>query len=326
MDLKGKRILVTGASGFIGSWLVQALLAEHAEPIAIVRDDVPGSMYLQEMCGKAVTLWGNLENYGLVERAINEYETEYILHLAAQTIVKIANHSPLSTFESNIKGTWNVLEASRQNDKVVKGIALASSDKAYGEHDVLPYTEDAPLKPNNPYDASKAAADLLAIAYAHTYAMQIGISRCGNVFGGGDLNFSRIVPVTIRSLLHNERPVIRSDGTYVRDYLYVEDVVQGYLQLLGKTVTSKFHGDVYNFSYQKPLTVLEIVETISKHMGKTNLKPMVKNEVSNEIKKQHLNSSKARKILQWSPQYNLEKGLKKTIEWYARYFVGDQND
>lgn len=318
MELKGKRVLVTGAAGFIGSWLIQALLDAKADPVAIVRDDVPDSIYFQECADKAITLHGNLEDYALVERAINEFETEYILHLGAQTIVKTANNSPLSTFESNIKGTWNLLEATRHHDKQIKGLVVASSDKAYGDHEVLPYNEKAPLNPHNPYDASKACADLLAITYAHTYSLKIGISRCGNVFGGGDLNFNRIVPGTIQSLLANEQPIIRSDGTYVRDYLYVKDVVQGYLKLLEKTVSSKLCGDVFNFSYEKPLNVLEIVDAISKQM-KSNLKPVIKNEVSNEIKKQYLDSSKARKVLKWSPTYDLDKGLKETIEWYTNF-------
>lgn len=323
MQLEGKRILVTGASGFIGSWLVHALLQQGAEPVALVRDDVPQSMYLRELAGNAITMHGPLENYALVERAINEYEVEYILHLGAQTIVKTANASPLSTFESNIKGTWNVLEAARQHTGSIKGLVIASSDKAYGDHEKLPYAEDAPLQPHSPYDASKACGDVLAIAYAHTYGLPIGISRCGNVFGGGDMNFNRIIPGTIRSLLANERPVIRSDGTYVRDYLYVKDVVQAYLKLLEYTVNKKPNAEVFNFSYARPLSVLELVALIARAMKKTGLQPIVKNEVKNEIHRQYLDSSKARNVLGWKPVYNLEKGLDETIAWYTE-FLGKQ--
>ena len=318
MGFRDKMILVTGASGFIGSWLIEALLEQNAEPVTIVRDDVPTSMYFNGADKKAITIHGNLENYALVERVINEYEIGYILNLGAQAIVKTANNSPLSTFESNIKGTWNVLEAARHHDKMIKALVIASSDKAYGDHEKLPYAEDMPLQPHNPYDASKACADMLAISYASTYGMKIGISRCGNVFGGGDLNFSRIVPGTIRSLFFNERPMIRSDGGYVRDYLYVKDVVQSYLKLLEKTEEKKFQGEVFNFSYERPLSVLEIVAMVSKLMKK-GLKPDVKNMALKEIKKQYLSCKKSRDALGWKPAYDLESGLSETIDWYSSF-------
>jgi len=322
MDWKTKRVLVTGASGFIGSYLVQALVDGGADVVALVRDDVPDSMYARLFMGNAITIHGDMEQYAIVERAINEYEIEYVFHLGAQTIVKIANASPLSTFKSNIEGTWNVLEAVRQHDEHVKATVIASSDKAYGEHEKLPYVEDMPLQPSAPYDTSKACADMLARTYAHTYGLRIGISRCGNVFGGGDLNFSRIVPGTIRSLYFNERPVIRSDGTYVRDYVYVKDVVQHYIRLLEKTDEMKLRGDVFNCSYGNPLSVLDIVAKIAQRMKK-NISPDIRNTASNEIKKQYLDARKARTVLGWKPAYTLEKGLDETIEWYEK-FLGNR--
>ena len=315
-----KNVLVTGATGLVGSWFTTNLVSKKALVVAFVRDFVPASMFFSESASPSVTVvHGNLEDICSLERTINEYNIEVVIHLGAQTIVGTANTSPLSTFKSNILGTWNVLEACRLHDKTVKSIVIASSDKAYGDQDTLPYTEDSPLQGKNPYDASKSCADLLAQSYGKTYALPIGISRCGNFFGGGDLNFSRLVPGTIKSLYQNQAPVIRSDGKSVRDYIYIKDAVHAYCTLAEKTETQRFHGEAFNFSNEIQLNVLEMVNRITKLLGKTNIQPIVKNEAINEIKNQHLSAKKAKAVLGWKSQWGIEDGLKETIPWYVNY-------
>jgi CDP-glucose 4,6-dehydratase len=315
-----KKIFITGASGLVGSWLVKEMLNSNCDITCLIRDSVPGSMFFSEGLDKKVTIArGELESLRDVERAINEYEPEAVIHLGAQAIVGTANNSPVGTFNSNIAGTWNVLEACRLHDKTVKSIVIASSDKAYGEQERLPYTEDSPLNAANPYDASKACADILARAYGKTYSLPIGISRCGNFFGGGDMNFSRIVPATIKNTLANKPTAIRSDGSYVRDYIYVKDAVGAYMLLAKKTEEMKFHGDAFNFSNEIQLTVLEMVNRIMKLMGKS-IKPVIKNEAAGEIKKQHLSAKKARELLGWKSEWGIDRGLSETIGWYTEYF------
>jgi len=247
-------------------------------------------------------------------RILNEYEIDSVFHLAAQAIVRVANRSPLSTFESNIKGTWCMLEALRVEQGVAR-VVVASSDKAYGTQPLLPYTEEAPLLGGHPYDTSKACADLLAQSYARTYGLPIGITRCGNLFGGGDLNFDRLIPGTIHSLLRDEAPVIRSDGTYVRDYFYVKDAVDGYLLLAERLGDREFHGEAFNFSAEQPLTVRAVVELLADLM-QVRREPIVLNQARGEIHSQHLSSRKARERLQWVPRYPLQDGLRETIDWY----------
>lgn len=288
--------------------------------MAFVRDMVPSSWFFTGGYGqKATIVHGNLEDFHSIERTINEYEIEYVIHLGAQTIVGTANSSPLGTFYSNIAGTWNILEACRLHDKTIKSIVVASSDKAYGDQKKLPYTEDSPLQGKNPYDVSKSCADLLAQSYGKTYNLPIGISRCGNFFGGGDLNFSRIVPGTIRDLIQNTTPIIRSDGKSIRDYIYVKDAVDAYCVLAEKIESLRLHGDAFNFSNENQLTVLEMINKISKLMGK-NTKPIIKNEAHNEIKDQHLSAKKAKEILRWESKWSIDAGLVETITWYVDYF------
>jgi CDP-glucose 4,6-dehydratase len=262
---------------------------------------------------------GDICDQALLERILGEYEIDTVFHLAAQAIVTIANRNPISTFESNIKGTWSLLEASRRSP-AVKQIVLASSDKAYGDHDILPYSETTPLQGRHPYDVSKSCADLIAQTYAQTYKLPICITRCGNFYGGGDLNWNRIIPGTIRSVLRGERPIIRSDGSFIRDYFYVEDGAAAYM-LLAEAMAEQndLHGEAFNFSNEVQITVHELVRQILSFMEST-LKADILNQAGNEIKHQYLFAEKARKILGWTPLFNIESGLQKTISWYRDYF------
>jgi CDP-glucose 4,6-dehydratase len=266
---------------------------------------------------------GDVRQQEELERVLGEYEIDTVFHLAAQAIVGIANRNPVSTFDSNIRGTWALLEACRRSP-AVKQIIVASSDKAYGEHDVLPYAEDTPLQGRHPYDASKSCADLIAQSYAATFALPVAITRCGNFYGGGDLNWNRLVPGTIRALLRGERPVIRSDGLYVRDYFYVEDGAAAYT-LLAEQLAARpeLHGQAFNFSNELQLTVLDLVRTISGLMGVT-AEPDVRNEAGHEIRRQYLSAEKARRVLSWRPAFTLEEGLRRTIAWYRQYFAESQ--
>jgi CDP-glucose 4,6-dehydratase len=312
-----KRVLVTGATGLLGSALVKDLLKNKADVICLLRDWVPESeMFRNENVNDVTIVSGAITNQPLLERVLGEYEIETVFHLAAQTIVKVANNNPVSTFESNIKGTWTVLEACRRSPAVTS-IVVASSDKAYGTQPTLPYNEDMPLQGMYPYDVSKVCTDMIAQSYAQTYQLPIGITRCGNFYGPGDLNWNRIIPGTIRSVLRNQRPVIRSDGTTIRDYLFIEDAVKGYLRLAEfldgwKTVYS---GEAFNLSTETPITTFELVNTILSIMD-SDLEPVVLNRATNEIKEQWLSADKAHRLLNWYPLYHLDDGLRTTINWY----------
>ncbi len=317
---RGKNVFVTGCTGFLGAWLTQALVERGANVVGLVRDNVPRANFIKLGLDKQITtVRGEVENYFLLERAINEYEIDTVFHLAAQTIVTIANRNPLGTYATNINGTWNMLEACRRSP-LVKRIIVASSDKAYGEHEVLPYKEDAALKGPHPYDVSKSCADLLSLAYHATYKTPVCVTRCGNFYGGGDLNFNRIVPGTIRSVIYNERPIIRSDGTLIRDYIYVMDAVEAYIMLAEKMEKQDISGEAFNFSNETQINVLDITRKILEVMGRKDLEPNVLNEASGEIKHQYLSAEKARKALGWKPKYTLEAGLKETVKWYREYF------
>jgi len=317
---RNRPVLVTGASGLVGSWVVTRLLDLGAEVVCLVRDWVPTSQFVKSGAAeRAVIVRGDISDQPLLERTLGEYEIDTVIHLAAQTIVGIANRNPISTFEANIQGTWVLLEACRRSPRV-KQIVVASSDKAYGDQEILPYTEDTPLQGLHPYDVSKSCADLITQTYAHTYDLPVAITRCGNFYGGGDLNWNRIVPGTIRSLLHGERPVIRSDGSFVRDYFYVEDGVDAYLLLAERlAIQPELRGEAFNFSNEIQITVLDLVKRITTIMG-SDLQPDVRNEASNEIKFQYLSADKAREWLNWEPTYTLDDGLRHTIDWYRAYF------
>ncbi len=313
---RDRPVLVTGASGLVGGWLVQRLLNAGADVICLVRDWVPQSNLLQQQTLEKIKIVrGDLCDQALVERILGEYEIDTVIHLAAQTIVGIANRNPISTFESNIRGTWILLESCRRSP-AVKQIVIASSDKAYGDQVKLPYDETTPLQGIHPYDVSKSCADLIAQAYAHTYRLPIAITRCGNFYGGGDLNWSRVVPGTIRSLFRQERPIIRSDGTYIRDYFYVEDGAAAYM-LLAESLAANpdLRGEAFNFSNEIQVTVLELVRKIAQLMGST-LEPEIRGEAGNEIRHQYLSGEKARRILKWSPLFTLDSALENTIQWY----------
>jgi CDP-glucose 4,6-dehydratase len=319
MNWKDKNVFVTGANGFLGSWVTKALTEKGANVVIIVMDEIsdPPLDYMSDVYDKlSGIVSGNITDLATVERIFNEYEVSTCFHLAAQALVGIANKSPLSTFESNIKGTWNILEAARTS-KTFEGMVVASSDKAYGEHENLPYTEEFCLNALHPYDASKACADILSRTYFNTYGMGVAVTRCANIYGGGDLNFSRIVPDTLRSVLSDTSPIIRSDGTPVRDYMYIEDAVGAYLTLAENLEKAK--GEAFNFGTNSPISVLELVDKIIKISGKTHLKPTIKGEAKGEINRQYLYSEKAAKKLGWKPEYDLERGLEETIAWYGKY-------
>jgi len=316
---KNRNVFVTGCTGLLGSWLSKALVERGANVIGLIRDLVPKSNLNWNGFNKEITIVrGELEDYFLLERILNEYEIDTVFHLGAQAVVTIANKNPISTFESNIEGTWNILEACRRNP-LVKRIVVASSDKAYGEQK-LPYTEDMPLEGRYPYDASKSCADLICRSYFETYNLPVCITRCGNFYGGGDLNFNRIIPRTIRFMLNNEIPEMRSDGTCIRDYFYIEDLVEAYLLLAEKMEKLNIQGEAFNFGNEAKITVLELVNKIIKLMG-SKVKPKILNIVTHEIKHQYLSTKKAREILNWKPKFTLEQGLKRTIKWYSEQKV-----
>ena len=313
---RNRPVFVTGATGLVGGWLVKALLKLEADVVVLIRDWVPESSLIQDGAWNRTTIVrGDICDQVLLERLLGEYEIATVFHLAAQTIVPIANRNPMSTFETNTAGTWRLLESSRRSP-LVKQVVLASSDKAYGESQELPYLETMGLDAVHPYDVSKACADLISRCYAQTWGTPVVITRCGNFFGGGDLNWNRVVPGTIRSVLHGERPIIRSNGTPIRDYIYVEDAVSAYLTLAEKFAENPgLAGEAFNFSNETRLTVRELVNLTLELMG-SKLQPIVQNEAKSEISNQYLDSSKALRILAWRAVYGLHDGLKRTIEWY----------
>jgi CDP-glucose 4,6-dehydratase len=309
MTWRDKRVLVTGATGIVGSGLCRRLVALGAEVVILVRDWDPQSDLVRSGTIQSCrVVQGALEDYASLERAISEYEIGTVIHLGAQAIVGMALRSPLATFEANIRGTYNLLESCRVHRDLVKNVVVASSDKAYGDSDLLPYTEDMPLQGRHPYDVSKSCTDLLAHTYAHTYGLPVSIARCGNIYGGGDLNWSRIVPGTIRAALENRAPVLRSNGTNIRDYIFLEDVVDAYLVLALR-------------SHEDGVRVVEITQAVLHAMGREDLKPDIQSTAKAEIQDQYLDSAKARSRLGWKPTHTLEAGLAKTVPWY-RAFLG----
>ncbi len=317
---KDRPVFVTGATGLLGGRLVDRLVNAGADVVCLVRDWVPQSELIRSGTPARVKIVrGDVRNQALLERILGEYEIVSVAHLAAQTTVGVANRNPVSTLDVNIRGAWALLEACRRSP-VVRQVVIASSDKAYGDQEILPYTESTPLQGRHPYDVSKSCADLIAQAYAHTYGLPVCVTRCGNFFGGGDLNWNRIVPGTIRSIIRGERPVIRSDGTLIRDYIYVEDGAAAYTLLVERMAAQpELAGQAFNFSYGLRLTVLEIVTKLLKLMN-SPLEPDIRNEASNEIRNQYLDSAKAAAVLAWRPEFTLNEGLQATIAWYTRYF------
>lgn len=312
--------LVTGATGLVGGALVKRLLRNGADVVCLVRDWVPESELVRSgLLQQVKTVRGDVRDQALAERVLGEFEIDTVIHLAAQTLVPVANRNPVATFESNIQGTWALLEACRRSPKV-KQIVLASSDKAYGDAEVLPYDESTPLQGRHPYDVSKSCADLIAQSYAITYGLPVSVTRCGNFYGPGDLNWNRIIPGTIRSVQRGERPVIRSDGTLVRDYFFVEDGAAAYLLLAEKMASDPaLRGEAFNFSNETQVSVRELVDKVLSVMG-SRLAPEVRNEATNEIKHQSLSAKKARERLGWRPHFTLEEGLRRTVAWYSSFF------
>ena len=320
-----KRVLVTGASGMVGSWLTRWLAESGAYTVAFIADSDPQSELMRSGTINNVNVVnGRLENYDDIERAINNHEVDSIFHLGAQPIVGAADRAPRHTFESNIQGTWNLLDACRTLSPLVKRIVVASSDKAYGTQPVLPYTEDMSMNGDHPYEVSKSCTDLISTTYARTYGTPVTIARCGNIYGGGDLNWNRIVPGTFRSLLRGEQPVLRSDGTFIRDYLHVDDIVSAYLALGKQTDKPEFAGQGFNFSNESPLTVMQIYKAICVAADKSEITPNILNAASREIKDQYLDSTKAHNVLGWHASVSLEDGLTKSFEWYRKLLEGKQ--
>ena len=312
---------ITGATGLVGGWLVKSLVAAGADVVCLVRDWVPDCELVRSgHLDKVKVVRGDITDQELLERALGEHEIDTVIHLAAQTIVGIANRNPVSTFEANIAGTWRLLEACRRSPRV-KQIVIASSDKAYGDQETLPYDETTPLQGQHPYDVSKSCADLISYTYAKSYDLPVTITRCGNFYGGGDLNWNRIVPGTVRSILRGQAPVIRSDGSFIRDYFYVEDGAAAYM-LLAESMAKdpSLCGEAFNFSNELQVTVLDLTHKILGLMG-SDLTPEVRNEASNEIKHQYLSAAKARRMLDWEPLFTLDGGLEKTIRWYTEFLT-----
>jgi CDP-glucose 4,6-dehydratase len=314
---KDRPVFVTGATGLLGSWMARKLVDLGAYTVVLVRDWVPESELIANGAMSQVTVVrGDLTDQELLERVLNEYEIATVFHLAAQTIVGTANRGPVSTFESNVRGTWCLLDAARRLP-LIQQIVVASSDKAYGDHEKLPYDEGAPLQGRHPYDVSKSCVDLISQSYAYSFDMPITITRCGNLYGGGDLNWNRLIPGTIRSVLRGEQPIIRSDGTFIRDYFYVEDAAIAYIKLAEKmAANADINGHAFNFSNEIQVNVLDLTRQILKLMDREDIEPIVRDEVRNEIKHQYLSAEKARRVLDWRPEFSLEQGLERTIAWY----------
>jgi len=312
-----RRVLITGASGFIGSWLTLSLLERGAEVVILAKGNMRNSLLTAKMLKEVKAIAkADITDFLKTRKVFNKYKVDTCFHLAGQPIVGIANESPFPTFDANIKGTWNVLEAARQGG--VKRLIIASADKVYGEQGELPYTEKMPLSAVHPYGASKICAELLSRTYLNTYGLPVAILRASNTYGGGDLNFSRIIPGTIKSVLNNKNPVIRGDGSSLRDFIYITDIVNAYLILAESLHKENVKGEAFNFSSGRPVSILELVKMIIKISGRKGLKPRILDKVSpkNEISRQYLSIKKAGRVLGWHPQYDLEKGLKLTINWY----------
>jgi CDP-glucose 4,6-dehydratase len=318
---KDRNVLVTGCTGFLGWWLTADLLKKNANVVGLVRDIVPKAPFFLSGIEKQITVvHGSVEDYNVVERTINEYEIDTVFHLAAQAIVGVANRNPLPTFEANIKGTWLLLEACRHNPKVSR-VVVASSDKAYGEHENLPYEEHFPLQGTHPYDVSKSCADLISNTYHHNYGTPVCVTRCGNLFGPGDMNFNRIIPGTMLSIVNNNRPVIRSDGSPVRDYVFIQDIVNAYITLAERMEDKKLHGMAFNFGTGEPVSVLELTHKILRVAGREDLVPEILNNASGEILQQYLSSDRAKRLLAWEPGANLEQRLAETYDWYHNQYA-----
>lgn len=315
----GKRVLVTGCTGFVGGRLAHRLVDAGAIVFGLIWGADPNANFYREGLEKRVTcVPGDIRDLALLTNVLGHDHIDTVFHLAAQAIVTKANVSPQDTYDTNARGTWTLLEAARQISSL-RRVVVASTDKVYGEQESLPYRESSPLSATNPYDVSKVCADLIAQSYAKTFCLPVAVVRCGNIYGGGDLNFDRLIPGTIRAALQNKNPMLRSDGTFTRDYLYVDDAVEAYLRLAQALDHERFHGEAFNFGNEQPFPVLEVVARILDLTGRRNLTPVVQDVATAEIRNQYLSSAKARNELGWAPTYHLDSGLRETISWYEGF-------
>lgn len=314
-----RKVLITGHEGFLGSWLAKTLLVYGADIMGVDKVKNRPVSILKNLRHGMICIKGDIANLKLAGDAVDKHKPSVVFHLAAEAIVGEANKNPVKAFKSNIEGTWNILEASR-NKRFIRAVIIASSDKAYGAHDKLPYHEDAPLKGDHPYDASKSCADLIAHTYFNTYQLPVCITRCGNIYGEGDFHFSRIVPDAVCCAITGKKLMLRSDGKYIRDYIYVADVINGYIMLAEKMVKKGIYGEAFNFSNEKPMSVLELTKKIY-HAANKKLNYKILNTAKYEIKKQYLSAKKARKMINWSPQYTITDGLIRTIDWYRKLLL-----
>ena len=312
-------MFITGCTGFLGSWLTAALLERGAEVVGLIRLREPDSELIRTgLIGRITQVSGELLDYDLLRQTLVEQQIDTVFHLAGQTIVGVANRDPAATFETNIRGTWLLLEAVRQTP-TVRGVVVASSEKAYGEQTTLPYREEFPLQGRHPYEVSKSCADLIAQSFAHTFGLAIAVTRCSNLYGGGDLNWNRLIPGTIKSVLDGRQPVIRSDGSFRRDYLYVADAVRGYLMLAQHLTEPGVRGQPFNLGSGCAVSALEVVRTIVALSDTPEIEPVILNEVKNEILDEYLSPTKAEQAIGWRPQYTLAGGLKEAMDWYKAY-------
>ena len=310
-----KRVLITGFEGFLGSHLTKTLLTAEAKVVGLdIKTYREETILCQSDYEKMTVYKGSVVDHRLLREILNKHSIDVIFHLAAEALVVRSQENPCRTFGTNIQGTWQVLETARRYGKI-KAIVVASSDKAYGSHKKLPYHEDMPLIANHPYDVSKSCADLISRTYAHTYGLPLAITRCGNIYGPGDFNFSRLIPDAIRCSLTNKTLLIRSDGKFVRDYVYADDIVNGYMLLAEKLPDSKIAGEAFNFSNETPLTVLEVVEEISR-AGGSKLQYKIMNSAEYEIKRQYLESKKSKNFLEWEPRHTFSEGINETMGWF----------
>lgn len=312
-----RKVLITGHEGFLGSWLTRSLVEQGAVVYGIDIDRTKKSLILKDVRPKFKSFYGDVGSFNFVSGRISALKPQVVFHLAAEAIVGTANKNPLKTFHANIQGTWNILEASR-GKKFIESIVVASSDKAYGTHKKLPYTESAALQGEHPYDASKSCADLICRSYFVTFGIPVCVTRCGNIYGPGDYNFSRLIPDAVRSFILDQRFMIRSNGKFTRDYIFVKDVVHAYMRLAQHVRKLKLAGEAFNFSCETPISVLNLFQKLQQIAGKT-LPPQILNQAKNEIPHQYLSSAKAKKMLKWKPQYSFHEGLKETVAWYKTH-------
>ena len=318
---KNKKVFITGFEGFLGSHLTKAILQTGVKVVGLdIKTFRKQTILNSQNYKKMVVYEGNVANRNLIRSILRKHTINIIFHLAAEAIVSRSQENPLNAFKSNITGTWEVLEAARQYGDV-QAMVVASSDKAYGSHKKLPYREEASLVANHPYDVSKSCADLVANTYFYTYGLSVAITRCGNIYGPGDFNFSRLIPDALRCILFGKTLKVRSDGQFVRDYVYIDDIVAGYIKIAELMKKSSLAGEAFNLSDEKPITVVGLLKEISKfNLSGNKLKYKIMNTAKYEIRKQYLSAEKARRVLSWKPRYSLDEGLKKTVQWYAEYF------